>query len=223
MKRRLTTVVFPIIFLNIMFFILQMVMGDSFTSALVLHKGDLLVRPWTLLTSMFMHANVWHIFFNMYVLLAFGPLLEQRIGAKRFLFAYVICGLAAGIVSSELSVLCDFMPLIPDNFCFEAALGASGAIMGVLGIIMILMPKLPVVLFFFIPMELWMAVALFALLDIFGVIPGVASAAHLVGLGAGILYGMSLKQEKHEYHKKFVRKMELDDSDIEEYLKSGRI
>jgi membrane associated rhomboid family serine protease len=222
MRRHIQSFVIPLIFVNFLMFLFQIVLGQGFTDSLVLNKGDLFIRPWTLLTSMFLHGGVWHIVFNMYALLIFGPLLEQRIGPKRFILAYIGTGLLAGIIASEVARVCDFLPL-PGNFCFQSALGASGAILGIIGVTIVLLPNLGILLFFVIPMPLWMFGIVIALVDLLGITPGVASAAHLAGLGAGVLYGLHLRGQKKEFHKKFKQKFELDDEDIEEYLKSGRI
>jgi len=50
---------------------------------------------WQLVTYMFMHADIGHIFSNMFGLFMFGGILESRWGAKRFLNFYLICGLGA--------------------------------------------------------------------------------------------------------------------------------
>ncbi len=52
-------------------------------------------RPWQILTHMFMHADVMHIFFNMYALYIFGMALENYWGTKRFLIYYFVSGLGA--------------------------------------------------------------------------------------------------------------------------------
>ncbi|QJX47602.1 rhomboid family intramembrane serine protease [Hymenobacter taeanensis] len=64
--------------------------------------GSPLFQPWQFLTYMFMHANLGHIFSNMLGLVVFGPMLEQRWGAKRFLTYWLICGLGAGILYNGL-------------------------------------------------------------------------------------------------------------------------
>lgn len=64
--------------------------------------GSPLFQPWQFLTYMFMHANIGHIFSNMLGLVVFGPMLEQRWGAKRFLTYWLICGLGAGILYNGL-------------------------------------------------------------------------------------------------------------------------
>lgn len=52
-------------------------------------------RPFQIITHMFMHGGFWHIFFNMYALFIFGPILENVWGPKRFFIYYMICGLGA--------------------------------------------------------------------------------------------------------------------------------
>lgn len=54
--------------------------------------------PLQILTHMFMHANFWHLFFNMYALYIFGGVLENVWGPKRFFIYYMVCGLGAALV-----------------------------------------------------------------------------------------------------------------------------
>lgn len=204
--------VMPIVFINIGIFFLQMVFKDSFTESLLLHQGDLWHAPWTLITSMFLHANAMHLFFNMYTLIIFGPLLEEKLGSWRFLLAYLGTGIFAGIIS---------------QFVYPAALGASGAVMGIVGVIIMVMPNLPVFFFFVIRMPLWVAGIVIAGIDLLGVFgigfSGIANLAHLAGLGVGLGIGYLLGKQKQTFYKKFTKSSEMDDNDIEEYLKSGRI
>jgi membrane associated rhomboid family serine protease len=59
-------------------------------------------KPLQILTHMFMHANFWHIFFNMYALFIFGQVLENVWGPKRFLIYYLVCGLGAAFVHESV-------------------------------------------------------------------------------------------------------------------------
>src|SRR3989338_9862138 len=175
MKFEIKSSVMPLVLLTAAVFIMQIVLGSGFTESFSLVSKDILKRPWILVTSIFLHGGINHLLFNMYALIVFGPLLEQRIGAKRFLFAYIGFGFIAALISS---------------FFYSRALGASGAIMGIIGALIILMPDLRLLLFFFIPMPLWMAGIVWALIDAWGVLipSGVANIAHLVGMGTGVLY-----------------------------------
>ncbi len=191
-------------------FMLQIFLGRNFTEALLLISDEVWKRPWILATSMFLHGGVNHILYNMYGLMIFGPLLEQKIGSKRFLFLYLFSGIVAAMLSTLF---------------YDRALGASGALMGVIGALVILMPDLRLLLFFFIPMPLWMAGIVWALIDAWGVLmpSGVANIAHLVGMGTGVLYGLYVRKQGKTFQRKFSKKEHLDELDIEEYMKSGRI
>ena len=210
MKFEIKTAVMPIIILNIVFFVLQMTLGISFTNSFMLVSGDVFARPWILLTHMFLHGGVNHLLFNMYALFIFGPMLEQRIGTRRFLLIYLASGIIAAFISS---------------FFYKFSLGASGAIMGMIGTLIILMPDLGMLLFFMIPMPLWIAGVIYAFIDIFGVFfpSGIGNIAHLVGMGTGLLYGLYLKKEKRKFDRKFSSKKHLGSEDIEDYLRTGKI
>lgn len=57
-----------------------------------------LFKPWQLVTHMFMHAGLGHLFFNMFALWMFGSVLENLWGPKRFLIFYLVCGLGAAVL-----------------------------------------------------------------------------------------------------------------------------
>src|SRR3989338_3700383 len=210
MKFEIKSSVMPLVLLTAAVFIMQIVLGSGFTESFSLVSKDILKRPWILVTSIFLHGGINHLLFNMYALIVFGPLLEQRIGAKRFLFAYIGFGFIAALISS---------------FFYARALGASGAIMGVIGALIILMPELRLLFFFIVPMPLWFAGIIYALVDLFGVFfpSGVGNIAHLVGMGIGLLFGLYLKKEKRKFDRKFHSKKHLEQDDMEEYLRTGRI
>ena len=64
MKFEIRTAVMPLIGLNVFFFILQIVLGNNFTEFFMLISSDIFTRPWILLTSMFLHGGLNHLFFN---------------------------------------------------------------------------------------------------------------------------------------------------------------
>jgi membrane associated rhomboid family serine protease len=75
-------------------------------------------KPVQILTHMFMHANFWHLFFNMYALFIFGQVLENVWGPKRFLIYYLVCGLGAAL-THESVIAYEYARLVnnitPDN------------------------------------------------------------------------------------------------------------
>ncbi len=192
-------VAMTLIGLNVIMFIMQMIFGEGFTNALMLVSGDIFIRPWILITSMFLHAGGTHLLFNMYALLIFGPLIEKRIGSKRFLLAYFVSGLLAGGLYAVFNTFVRGAPQM-------AAVGASGAIMGILGLVIMLLPNLRVLFFFIIPMSMRTAGIIFAAIDLVGFISGgfgIAHLAHLVGLSVGLLFGWYLKNKKLKFAQQF--------------------
>jgi membrane associated rhomboid family serine protease len=84
----------------------------------------------TIVTSMFLHGSVLHIFFNMLFLLVFGPGIEYLCGHVRFVLLYLLCGIAGGLAMISIG---------PSSHVPE--IGASGAIAGVLGAFIINFPR----------------------------------------------------------------------------------
>lgn len=77
-----------------------------------------------LISYMFMHADIQHIFFNMFAVWMFGRTLEQVMGSKRFLIYYMVCGIGAGLVQElvqyvEFLTLSSSMPLEAVNLVFQ--------------------------------------------------------------------------------------------------------
>jgi membrane associated rhomboid family serine protease len=62
-------------------------------------------KPVQIVTHMFMHGGFWHIFFNMYALFIFGPILENVWGPKRFFIFYMVCGLGAAFTHESVIFL----------------------------------------------------------------------------------------------------------------------
>ena len=58
---------------------------------------------WQLVTYMFMHGGIGHIFFNMFGLVSFGTLLERQWGTRKFLVFYFLCGIGAGVIHMGVS------------------------------------------------------------------------------------------------------------------------
>ncbi|AEL26251.1 rhomboid family intramembrane serine protease [Cyclobacterium marinum] len=56
--------------------------------------------PFQFVTYMFMHADFWHLFSNMFGLFIFGPLLEQFLGPKKLLILWMVCGVGSGVLYS---------------------------------------------------------------------------------------------------------------------------
>ncbi len=62
-------------------------------------------RPYQILTHMFMHADIMHLFFNMFALWMFGKVLEQVWGSQRFFLYYFVTGLGAVVLHSFVNYI----------------------------------------------------------------------------------------------------------------------
>jgi len=104
--QRITDTVKTLLIANVLVFLGSQLIGSQATEyfALWFPKNDHF-RFWQVLTHMFMHASIAHIFFNMFALWMFGSILEQTIGQKRFLFLYFSAGLAAAALQLSFTYL----------------------------------------------------------------------------------------------------------------------
>jgi len=99
----LPMVVKNLLIINGLFFLATFAVGSAFQFDLVklfgLHyPGSENFGVWQIVSYMFMHGGIWHIFFNMFALWMFGSVLENVWGPKRFLNYYLITGIGAGLV-----------------------------------------------------------------------------------------------------------------------------
>lgn len=147
---------------------------------------------WTFITSMFMHGGFIHLFVNMFSLFFVGSLVQRILGAKRYLYFYLLAGLFAGLifVLGSLIYASDFNAF---------AVGASGALFGLVGLLVLLTPNLPVFVMF-IPIPIKMKYAGPGLLIVLWLISSLANipvgnTAHFGGLIAGLIYGIYLKSK----------------------------
>lgn len=135
-----------LIFLNVVFFILAYITSFFFPVMDYLAlKPSAIVQGkhfWTLLSSMFMHAGFFHLFFNMLSLFFVGVFIERIIGRKRFLWFYLISGIFAGLFFAVLSGFFGQTYLGEKIFGNPEIMGvgASGALFGLVGLLAVLVP-----------------------------------------------------------------------------------
>ena len=184
-------VVSIIIKINVAVFFLWMV--GAFTNPefmmknfLVSWKGLSEGRVWTLVTSVFSHNMLFHIFVNMYVFYGFGFVLENALGGRRFLLFYLGAGIFASLCHALVSVF-----WIGDGNL--QALGASGAISGVILLYSLMFPNEKLFLLGILPIPALMASILVVGLDIWGLVQQTKGGPLPIGHGAhlgGALYGL---------------------------------
>jgi len=180
-------------------------------------------KIWQPITYMFMHANITHLFFNMFGLFMFGGILEQKWGAKKFLNFYLITGLGAlalqwlvqgfEIYQITGSFVNDLQTLsVPQgdiskvqSVYFGPMVGASGAIFGIMTAFAVLFPNMEMMLMFIpFPVKAKYFIPFYIVLELFlGVarIPGdtVAHFAHLGGALIGFIIAKIWKDKDRFY------------------------
>jgi membrane associated rhomboid family serine protease len=132
-----------------------------------------------MITSGFLHANVWHLGFNMIALHSFGSALEFWVGSMNFLIIYF-----ASLIGGSLLSL-----YMHRNHGEYSALGASGAVFGVVYATIVLHPSSEVSLFMVLPIVAWAYGLLFIVISIYGIRAQEGNIGHDAHLG-GALIGM---------------------------------
>ncbi|MBQ6957323.1 MAG: rhomboid family intramembrane serine protease [Bacteroidales bacterium] len=195
--RYLPPAVKNLLIINIIVFFGTELIGDPMYQLFALFPiGSPFFRWWQFVTHMFMHGNFMHIFFNMWSLFVFGPLLERLWGSKKFLIFYFVCGLGAALCH-ELVLLSQPLSNIP-------TVGASGAIYGLLLGFGMLYPNYVLTLVF-PPVSLkakWFVIifaAIELLTGILGTHDGVAHFAHLGGMLFGLILILIWKKKGQMY------------------------
>ena len=139
-------------------------------------------RLYTLLTSMYTHADLFHLLFNVLGVAFIGMAFEQRIGTRPYILLYFLTGLCGTLAFAALNWGDEWV----------AVVGASGAISGVLGAFARMFPheRMSMMIMFFPlpPMPLWVIVVAYIGLQVvfLGGNPGIAVEAHIGGLIAGL-------------------------------------
>jgi membrane associated rhomboid family serine protease len=165
-------------------------------------RGLVGLEFWRFIGFQFLHANVTHLLFNMIALYFFGPLVESRLGGKRYLAFYLLCGMCGALMYLLLNLggraassIFGHDVRIPGLLFEDVTTPLIGASAGVFGVLMAgayIAPHAVVYLFFVLPMRfatLAYALVLVALLSVFlgGHNQG-GEAAHLGGAAAGFYF-----------------------------------
>ena len=153
-------------------------------------KANQLLHLYPLITSMFIHAGVAHIFGNMLFLFVFGHNVEDKFGHFGYFLFYLLAGVGGAMTQVYLSLLSG----PPDLFI--PSVGASAAISGVLAAYLLFFPRARVVslvVYFVLPIRAYWFILAWFFLQLFysftGINSGVAYGAHVGGFIAGLVLG----------------------------------
>jgi membrane associated rhomboid family serine protease len=148
-----------------------------------LQAATFLQHPWTIVTNMFTHIDLWHILLNMLSLYFLGSFLSKIIGYKKMLLVYFCGGIMGNIF---------FMLLAPS---YSAGIGASGAIFALGGALAAIAPRLRVYIFPIpVAMPLWVSIIISFVILL--PISQIAWQAHLGGLVFGLVSGFFFRKKQ---------------------------
>jgi len=132
---------------------------------------------WQFFTYMFVHSSFSHLLFNMLGLIMFGQVVERAVGSREFVLFYFVCGVLGGVIS--------YLFYMEQGTLGAVIVGASGAVYALLFLCSVLFPQARVLLFFFIPMRMPIAVIVFIAIELFDQIVGInGGVAHLIHLSS---------------------------------------
>lgn len=177
-----------------------------------------LFKPHQIITHMFMHADIGHIFFNMFGVYMFGSILENVWGSKRFINFYLLTGLGSAIAQMtvfyfeeqnifsgvDLSVYSLESVLDAKKQFYDGlvCLGASGAVFGLLTAFGMMFPNTQLQIYFLFPMKAKYFVLLYAAAELYmglSSLPGdnIAHFAHLGGAAVGAIIVLLWKKNRN--------------------------
>ena len=186
--------IFLLILANVVVYVLTLLTGGTTGSrynapSVLLELGALMTgdpdygwQLWRLVTYQFLHADFWHLFFNMYGVWLFGGMVEQRLGKTRTLTLYFFSGVLGGILFALA------------NWTSPAVcVGASGSLFGLMVAAAIAFPQARMLLLIPpIPIKLWVMVVIYCAIEVLYSLSGargnVAHLAHLGGALGGLLF-----------------------------------
>ena len=165
--------------------------------------NTLLARPWTLITYMFTHKDIWHILFNMLWLYWFGRIFLEYLDGRKLVAVYLLGGISGAMVYIlSFNIFPAFTGVVSDS----VAIGASASVMAIVIAIAAYVPDYTVQLFLLGRIKIkYMALGIFVLTSImdFSVNSG-GKLAHIGGAFFGYIYTINLRHG-HDIGKGFNR------------------
>ncbi|HJQ21539.1 MAG TPA: rhomboid family intramembrane serine protease [Gemmatimonadaceae bacterium] len=202
----MTRVVRALLIANVAVFFIQMTQ-PGLVSSFVFYPQLVLVRPWTVVTYMFLHGGFMHILFNMLALFFFGPRVEERLGSRPFTVLYFLSGISGAL----LSLFFSSAPII----------GASGGVFGVMLAFAYFWPDAPILIWGILPVPAAILVVITTALALFGGFTGaqggVAHFAHLGGFAGAFLYLKWLDRSRRRFKQRAMSGPRVHDPRIQSW------
>jgi membrane associated rhomboid family serine protease len=155
----------------------------------------LAIRPWTVITYMFTHSNIWHILFNMLWLSWFGKIFLEFLDQRKLVAVYLL----GGISGAFLYILSfNVFPVFSNVTDVAVAIGASASVMAIVFAIATYVPNYNVNLFLFGRVKIiWIALVILAFTSFMNFADNTGGKlAHIGGALYGYIFALNLKKGK---------------------------
>lgn len=142
----------------------------------------LVLKPWTLVTYMFLHFDFWHILFNMMWLYWFGKIFLEFLPSRQLLLIYLLGGISGGLV---YVLAFNVFPVFSGIVGASWALGASASVMAIVTAISIYVPNYTIQLLLIGRLKIFYLALILFVFDFF-MIPSGNAGGHLAHIGGAI-------------------------------------
>lgn len=183
--------------------------------------GRLLMRPWSLVTNIFLHSGFWHLLSNMLLLFFLGRILEDFLNTKQLWQIFLFGGLS-GVLLYVLSF--NALPIFAGVVSESTLRGASGGVTAIIVATGVFLPRYQIRPFNLFNIEMRWVALIFVFRDLYS-FPNMQNLggilAHLGGALFGLLYILNLQGKMSMPNLNWntlkpakMRKVELDEKEI---------
>ena len=145
---------------------------------------QVLTKPWTLITYMFQHADIWHILFNMLIFYWFGRIFQEYMGNKKLLSTFIVGGIAGALI---FIIAYQVFPALSNTAVDANMVGASAGVMAVVVATATLLPDFKLNLLLLGPVSLKYIAMFMVVISLLG--SAGANAGGQISHIGGALYG----------------------------------
>jgi len=155
---------------------------------------NLLLKPWTIFTYMFVQEGFWHLFFNMIWLYWFGKIFMEFMPGRKIYIIYLIGGISGALT---FILAYNIFPVFQDSIHLSTTIGASASVLAITIATAVLVPDYTVNLLFIGPVKIKYIAIFTVILDVLMIRSGNAGGhfAHIGGAISGALYILFIRKD----------------------------
>jgi membrane associated rhomboid family serine protease len=155
---------------------------------------NLLMKPWTIITYMFVHEGFWHLFFNMIWLYWFGKIFMEFMPGRKIYTLYFIGGITGALT---FILAYNMFPVFHDTVSISTTIGASASVLAITIATAVLVPDYSVNLLFIGSVKIKYIAIFTVILDVLMIRSGNAGGhfAHIGGAISGVLFILFIRKD----------------------------